>query len=483
MLVARQSVRAYLIRNTGVVLIGLFINQVLQTVGSGILARVIATPTLFGEVSVMLQILGMSGLFLNVGLNSSLTYLLSRHGHKAVKVAYSPAWNGSILAGLAVALTIVALAPMLAALYRLPALSLGLMLGSAVLVFNSLTNIGLAAYSGMRQFVAQSILMVVTTLLSTIGMVLGALLDRDHSSILWSVSASMAAAGLGTSLLIAWRVKRSYHPPLLGAIRLRALRAMLRYGMPMWAGNIAKAFQQPFLVMVTGLSSVVAAGYLSNGLKIAGFLNIVTWAFNVVALPFLSEVAQDAPRASLRGTLCFRYNNYILFPLTLMILLHPRAITLALFGRQYVTADSGTYVRLLSLGVLFSSIGRLGGTLLGGMGRTRANFWVMVVSGIVVFVAAPLLIPLNPLLGSFAYMIGWGLSAISLFWFLVRDGLPLHWRRAFLDPLLPSLAAALVALGADFWPSFSWLGLLLAALLVALLTWWTEHSWQGVAFA
>lgn len=482
-MVARQSVRAYLLRNTAVILLGLFVNQVLQTVGSGIMARIVATPTLFGEVSVMLQILGMSGLFLNVGLNSSLTYLLSRHGAKAVKAAYSPAFNGSIVAGVAVAILIVATAPMLSSVYHLPQLSLGLMIGAAVLIFNSLTNIGLAAYSGMRQFVMQSILMVTTTLLSTTGMVIGVLLDRDHASILWSVSGCMALAALVTCVVVLWRVKRSYHPPHFGALRLRSLRAMLRYGVPMWAGNIAKAFQQPFLVMVTGLSSVVAAGYLSNGLKIAGFLNIVTWAFNVVALPFLSEVAQDSQKASLRGTLCFRYNNYVLFPMTLFILLHPRAITLALFGAQYVTPDSGAYVRLLSLGVLFSSIGRLGGTLLGGLGRTRANFWVMVVSGVVVFVAAPLLIPIDPLLGSWAYMLGWGISAVSLFWFLLHDGLPLHWRRAFLDPLVPSLVAMGAIWLAGLWPVLSGISLLVGLVILCGVTWWTERSWRGISFA
>lgn len=482
-MVASSSVRAYLIRNTAVILIGLAINQTVQTIGSAVMARVIPSPAVFGQVNVMLQVLGMSGLFLNVGLNSSLTYLLSRHGRKAVRAAYSPALMGSLVAGLLMAAVVSCAAGLLANAYQVPQLALGLVIGSSVLVFNSITNIALAAYSGMRKFVMQSVLMVLTTLLSTTGMVAGVLLAYSSSNYLSLVSTCMAIAALVTSAVVTGLVRRSFRPPRWSQIRRRSLVSMLRYGVPMWAGNIAKAFQQPFLVMVTGFSSIVAAGYLSNGLKIVGFLNIITWAFNVVALPFLSQVKNDPERASFRGTLCFRYNNYALFPLTLFIVLHPRTITLFLFGAKYMTPDAGTYVRLLSLGVLFSSIGRLGGTLLGGMGRTRANFWVMVVSGVVVFVAAPLLVPSHPLWGAWAYMVGWGLSAISLFWFLVHDGLPLHWRRAFLDPLLPSVLGWGILEATRIFPEVHVYALVVALLVVIAVTWWTERSWTGVRVA
>ncbi len=474
---ATQTLRMYLVQNTGIVLTGLFINQLLQTLGSGIIARLIPSPAVFGEVNLMQQILGMSGLFLNMGLNSALTYLVSRHGKKAIGVSFHVALAGSAAVGLLMACVVTICAPFLASSYHLQQLMIALFVGSFILIFNSLTNVGIATFSGMRRFLSQTILMVATTLFSTTGTVFGVWFSDRGSSALLFVAAFTAVASALTSLVVLSTVRKQYDLSVWVRIRRKTLGSMLRYGVPMWAGNIAKAFQQPFLVMITGATSVVAAGYLSNGLKIAGFLNIITWAFNVVSLPFLSEVAHDASQASQRGTMCFRYNNYILFPLTLFICAFPQQLTYALFGSKYVTADAGAYARLLALGVLFSSIGRLGGTMLGGMGRTRANFWVMVVSGAIVFVLVPIVTRINPLYGSFVYMCGWALSAVSLFWFMVRDGLPLHWRKAFVEPLLPSICAAVfLMIGANL-KSLDVYTLFIGAVCVLFITWLMERSY------
>lgn len=475
-MVSSSGVRSYLIHNTAVVFAGLALNQLLQVAGSVVLARILPTATLFGQVSVMLQVLGMGGLFLNLGLNTALIYVVSRHGRKAINASYGLALTASVGAAVLIAAALVLLAPGIGNLYHSPAIGGAIALGSLMLIMNSAINVGVALFSGARRFVVQSLLMVVITFFSTAGMIAGAVLSPAQASVPIYVSAGMCATDLLTvAVVLAW-IHRDYSAPLFVRIRRRTLKSMLRYGIPIWAGNIAKSFQQSFLIVVTGAVSIVAAGYLNNALKIVGFLNIVTWAFNIVALPFLSEVANSPQAASDRATLCFRYNNFVLFPLTLLILLFPHYITLSLFGPRYMTPESVAFLSVTAAGVLMSSISRLGGTLLSGIGRPRANFWTMIVSGAPVLFLAPLAITHNPLLGCWVYALGWTLSAVSLLWFLVRDGLTVDWWRAFGEPLIPAAVAFIAVLIMRQITDLRAVLIMLGGLLATLLTWRLEKN-------
>ena len=475
-MVSSLGVRSYLIHNTAVVFAGLAVNQLLQVVGSVVLARILPTATLFGQVSIMLQVLGMGGLFLNLGLNTALIYVVSRHGRKAIMVSYGLTLTASIAAAVLISAALALLAPWIGNLYHSPAIAGAIALGSLMLIMNSAINVGVALFSGARRFIVQSVLMVLITFFSTVGMIVGAVLAPGQTSVPLYVSAGMCATDLLTVAIVLTWIHRDYCAPLFVRIRARTLKSLLKYGIPIWAGNIAKSFQQSFLIVVTGAASVVAAGYLNNAMKIVGFLNIVTWAFNIVALPFLSEVANLPRDASARATLCFRYNNFILFPLTLLILLFPHFITLSLFGPRYMTPESVAFLSVTALGVLMSSISRLGGTLLSGIGHPRANFWTMIVSGGPVLLLAPLAIAHNPLLGCWVYALGWTLSGVSLLWFLVRDGLVVDWRRAFGEPLIPTVVAFVAVMIMRRIIDVRVVLMILEGILVALLTWRLERS-------
>jgi O-antigen/teichoic acid export membrane protein len=466
-----NSPQRYLLRNTGVVLAGLVVYQVLQTAGLGIASRLVTNRQLFGELSVMLQILGISGLFLNAGLNSALTYFVSKHGAKVLSFIFNLALLGSGAVGVLTMLMLMGASGLLAQLYHVPALAIGLMAGSAALIFISITNVCSATFAGLGAFTWQAIFMAMATLLNMSGLVVGVILGRQSPALLPYVGLGMALAALSGAAVGVMAVHRTAHVHLWPVFRRRRLASMLRYGLPTWGGNIAKSAQQPFLVIATGTASLVVAGYLSNGVKIVGFLNIVTWAFNVVALPFLAAASYDAAESRLRGTLCFRYNNLVLFPLTLLICCFPRPILQAVFGARYATAPAGIAVILLALGVLFSSVARLGGTLLAGFGRPRANFWTMAVSGGIVFGVTPLVEGDNPLLGPGAYLVGWMLAATALGWFLLRDGLPINWWYAFGEPLVPTLVGALPLLLGQFVAEFR-LPLLFLGLTVVIAGTW-----------
>ncbi|WP_248925117.1 hypothetical protein [Paenibacillus hamazuiensis] len=168
----------------------------------------------------------------------------------------------------------------------------------------------------------------------------------------------------------------------------------------------------------------------------------------IVTFPFVAESSKDHAESRRRGTLCIRYNNFILYPLTLLLCLYPNEINGFLFGSSYTTGDSAIYIRLLALGVFFSSVGRLGGNILAGIGRTKANFWVMIVAGIFVVTIVPFIAAAHPVLAVWIYTGGWALSALAMIGFFYLERFPLDWWKAYGEPVLPTLCmAALLEIG------------------------------------
>ncbi|WP_240421255.1 oligosaccharide flippase family protein [Paenibacillus periandrae] len=429
----------FLIRSVSIIVLGLFINQLLQTVGSIVVARVLNDPGKFGEVNLLLQVFGMVNLFLNVGFNSSLVYTFSTNPKDAIENKFRLAMLGSIFFGVVVCILLTALSPLLAQTYALPSLQGALLLSSIMLVFNSIINMGVSSFSGNRNFGTQALFMVITTTLSTAGTVLGVLWPVGEDGFLWGVSIGMSVGSVLAALFICWKVQKVHHPKWLGRVSIPEIWKMMQYGVPLWAGNIAKAFQQPFVTMIIGSSSVIAVGHISNAFRITGFIGIVTWAFMIVTFPFVAASYQDPLESKRRGILCIRYNNLILYPLTVVICLYPDQINGYLFGEGYTSEDSAIYIRLLALGVFFSSVGRLGGNILAGIGKTKANFWVMIVAGIFVITLVPTIAANHPVLSVWIYTGGWAISAICMIWFFYLENFTLNWWKAYGEPLIPSL--------------------------------------------
>ncbi|TVY11010.1 oligosaccharide flippase family protein [Paenibacillus cremeus] len=467
------EIQQFLLRNVSIIVFGLFINQMLQTVGSMILARVLDDPAKFGQVNLLLQIFGMTALFLNVGFNGALIYSFSREPVAAIQTKFRVALIGSLVYGILFVILFSAFSPLLAKSYQMPELTMALILGSIMMIFNSMVNVGVAAFSGNRDFGNQAFLMVVTTTFSTTGTILGVILPFGHLSLLANVSLWMGIGTLLTAFFICWKVERVHKPQWFGRLPWSDVRDMLAYGVPSWAGNIAKAFQQPFLVMMVGSTSVVAVGYLANGFRITGFIGIITWAFMIVAFPFVAESANNLEESRKRGTSCVRYNNLFLYPLTALICLYPDQINGFLFGTSYKSADSGMYIRVMALGIFFSSVGRLGGTILAGIGKTKANFWVMIVAGIFVVLIVPFITAQSPVLSVWIYTGGWAVSALSMIGFFYYERFTLDWWKAFGEPLLPTLLMmAVIEVGrltGAWYPVFIIAGLLCAVVLTIVI--------------
>ena len=467
----RQGVGRYLLSNVVVVFFGLLANQVIQTVGAAALTRIIANPARYGEINVLLQILGLIGIFLSLGLNSALTYVLATK-RSGSDNAYWLTLVAGIGFGTLLAFILSIGSGLLASLYHLPPLAPAILIMSLVLIFNSVTNVVMAILSGHKLFRLQSLALTLPVLSSTAGMVVGAWATSSPHHLLVAAALGQMAGTLVGMLAVA-ALARKYLPSRM-PLDWSMLRPLLRYGLPMWAGNIAKSFQQPFLVIVMGLASLSAAGFLSNGLKIGGFLNNITWAFNIVVLPWLSEVQGHPELVRLRATMAFRYNNYLIYPLATLVILERHLISVIVFGPNF--AHTGAYVLPVAAAIACSSVSRLGGTLLAGIGQPRGNFWPMAVAGLITLVGVPLLLSKgDPVDAVYPFLAGWVAATAITIVFAIKDGLHLNYMDGFGRPAIP-LGIMVLTYGATDWLNLPVPVILgFSLLLVAAATWAVER--------
>lgn len=450
---------------------GLALNQAVTTLATALIAHILPTARLFGVLSLTQQALSMTGLLLTLGLNSSLVYDLAT-GHPEAGRSFTLAWRGQLLWAVLLAGAVALFSPVAGELYREPALSSGLVITIPSLVTGTLLTTVLAVLAGQRRFTAQSILMLAGTGASMLGQLVVAWTIPAGPHIAGLIVDGGAAGNLLVGMAAAAALRREGAWDFNPAGTLRGLRRHLRYGVPLWLSNLAKSYQLGYLIMVVGTDRIAAAGFAQAAVNLVGYPQLVTWAFRILAIPFIAQVDTRAEREE-RAILCFRYNNYLLYPVCLVLLLWGEPLARALFGPRL--AGAAQFLPGLTLGMFFSAVCRLVADVLAALDRSMGSLKVMLLPAVSLVILAPLLIAHGVLLGPDLYAAGWLLSAVYAWFLLRRHGVTVHLGRAFGAPLLPSLPLVTLSLI----PSLSLgptIGLWATALgLAALLAWRLEH--------
>ncbi len=466
---AMDELRRYVLRNVSLVMPGLFVNQAAITIGGALLARWVADPRTFGELSLALQFLSLAGLLIGIGLPSALVYDLATERRDAA-IAYGVAQRGALLGALALVVCLWMVAPVLGRLYGAPDLPLAIDIGAVGLLASAPLNVTSGALTGMRRFGLQVGLMILATAL-TWGLRLVPLpFVHGSAAVAWALGGGSAGTIAG-ALVSLWWVRRlglREAPRRRGADGAEAA-IMLRYGVPIWLANVLKSFQGAYLTMVVGTLSVAAAGGMSNAVVLSGVITLVTWAFRAIAVPFIASGRERSARRQ-RGMLCFRLNLFALYPVTAAFVLYPGTLMTAVFGPAY--ASAAAYLPLLALGVYVSGVARLGSDMLAADGYSRGSLAVMVLAAVTVGIGAPLAAHGGGVAESAVFLGGWVLSALHTLWLLRRRELGLQAWFVFLEPLLPTLAAIPFAVAAQrLGGAAGWAAGTAAVAVLAVLTW------------
>lgn len=422
---------------------GLACNQAIGQLGGAILARSVPDARLYGELSLLLQYINLAALGIGLGLDSAVVYDIAT-GRPEASRTFVAAARGMVLGAAAPALLAFLVAPLVGRAFGVPGFALAVGLGCVSLFAQAALNAAVAVQSGLRRFGSQMGLLVAAAALGGAGRI-AALGWAARGGAALGVVALAGGAGVG----------------VVGAAGLRELPRMLRYGWPLWAGNLLKAFQQPYLALLAGGIGATAAGLVSNDVTLLGWPFLVTWAFRLVAVPLVAAGRSPEERRARIGT-CFRQNHLALFPVVALFCLWARPVVVAVYGARY--AGAAGLLPLLALGVYGSSVGRLATDALAAVDRTRDSVPIMVISSAPLLLLGPLAAGRGlPVLGAL-YCLGWLASAAYAWRLLRRHRLCPDLRAAVLEPLLPTVCALPLGL----WGTHGGGPLALAAALLVL---------------
>jgi O-antigen/teichoic acid export membrane protein len=449
------------------------LRALLQIVQAVVLARLL-TPADFGLMAIVTALLVVIGLFADFGISRALIYF----EHVPDEVRSSLFWLNLAFA-LALSLVLAALAPVLAALYGMPALAPAVLAASPVFVLTAAGQQFCVLAEKELRFAPLAVNEVAAAVL---GFVAALVLAWQGAGVYALIGGSLVAAA-ALSVLAWLRLAEGRRPRF--HLRLDEVRPHLRYGAGLVGENIASTLLRQADVFVGGLFAAPAAlGVFALprdlSLKVAAMVNPV---LTRVGFPVMARLQNDVAALKSAYLHVLRMTASVNFPVYVALAVFADELVALLLGPQWL--EAAYYLRLFALWGLVRATGNPVGSLLYATGQVRrALLWNVALLA--------LLVPLYALAvarGGLA-MLAWSITIAQIVLFvpawawLVRPacgaGFAEYLRQV--APAACASAGAGAAAGLAFWVADGALarvaiGGLLGTLAYALLSVWLNRSW------
>lgn len=330
--------------------------QVLQAV---VLARLLA-PADFGLMAIVAALLVVIGLFADFGISRALIY----YEDVSDEARSSLFWlNLGLALGLSLALA--ALAPVLAALYAMPALAPAVLAASPVFFLTALgSQFSVLAEKELR-FAPLAINEIVA---AALGFIASLTLAMRGAGVYALIGGSLVAAAALSGL--AWlRLSEGRRPQF--HLSVKEVRPHLRYGANLVGESIAGTFVRQADVFVSGMFAAPGAlGIFALprdlSLKVAAMVNPI---LTRVGFPVMARLQSDPAALKSAYLHTLRMTASVNFPVYLALAVFADELVPLLFGPQWLEAVP--YLRVFALWGLVRSTGNPVGSLLHATGQVR----------------------------------------------------------------------------------------------------------------
>jgi O-antigen/teichoic acid export membrane protein len=178
--------------------------------------------------------------------------------------------------------------------------------------------------------------------------------------------------------------------------------AMLRYGLPHYAGSLASglALQYVTIVLATIAANAVV-GYYQSASNVLIAVSLTSSAVSLTLLPAFAHLDGIRADTGLAFRYALKYTSLLVSPLIFLLMGAARPIIEILYGSSFASAD--TYLILLCASNLPILLGySTFPSFFSGIGRTRLTMWFFLVQACVQAVLAPAL----------ALWLGWGVDGL-----------------------------------------------------------------------
>lgn len=307
-----------------------------------VLARLLS-PTVFGEIAIIMVFVNLSITVVQTGLSTALVQ------NKDVKDEdYSTVFFINFVVSLILIAILFFVAPLVGQLYKNDGLILPLRVYAFSLLFCSFNSIQTAKLQREMKFLETMISTLVATVLSgTIGIVFAI-----KNPTIWALIVYYFSNTVFSSIAMGFASK--WMPKLV--FSWQRAKVLFSYGWKMLVSGLLCSIYGDIRSLIIGkVYSEEALGYYSKGMQFPDIVsNTVDNSIQGVMFPIMSQSQED--KAKLKETLkkSIAYVTFFVFPAMLGMLAVAEPFVRSILTDKW--ADSIIYIRILSLGYMFTPI-------------------------------------------------------------------------------------------------------------------------------
>lgn len=457
------------------IFIGVAASTIIMAIGTIILARLM-TPEEYGLYSVALIPSYMAVLFRDWGVNSAITkYTASLRAENREEGAYEIVVAGIIFevaTGLILTVILVFLSGFIAsAIFQRPESSPLIAIASITIFAGALFTAAQSSFVGFERMELHSLTNICQAIVKTIASPLLVLIGYSAlgATLGYTISLSASALiGLATLYLTIIRRLKAKNPEK--ARVTRTLKRMLSYGVPLSISAVIGGFLVQFYAFLMAIYCTDAMiGNYQVATQFATILTFFTIPISTVLFPAFSKIDPKNESELLQTvfTSSVKYTALLLVPATTAMMVLSKPMIGTLFGEKWTYAPF--FLTLYMINNLFVIFGGLMlGSLLAGLGETKTQMKLSLLTLAFGMSLAFLLIPSMGIVGLILTSITAGIPSISigLYWIWKR-----YKAKADIKASMKILTASAIASAAAF----------LVINLVAFAD-WIELAVGGVTF-
>jgi O-antigen/teichoic acid export membrane protein len=434
--------------------IGVAASTIIMAIGAIILARLM-TPEEYGLYSIALVPSYMAILFRDWGVNSAITrYVASARAENKEENAYEIVVSGMLfeaVTGLVLSVILVFLSNFVAlTVFQRPEASFLITITSLTIFAGALLTAAQSSFVGFERMELNSLTNICQAIVKTVASALFVFVGYSALGATLGYTISfIAAAVIGLAILYLTTVRRLNNEGPQKINIMQTLKKMLRYGVPLSIASIISGFLVQFYAFLMAIYCTdIMIGNYQVASQFATLLTFFTIPISTVLFPVFSKINPQEEHELLQTVFTFsvKYTAILLIPATMAVMVLSKPMISTLFGEKWAYAPF--FLTLYVISYLFVIFGNLSlGSLLTGLGKTKIQ---MKLSLITLIVGVPLSLLLIPTMGIF------GLIITSIAAGMPSLCLGLHWiwksykAKADIKSSLKILTASSVAAAATF---------------------------------
>ena len=351
---------------------GSFAFQVIRILTQIILARLL-WPEAFGLVALVMAFVSVA----NYLIENGLTLFIIRKQELNENDAYSLFIANMIFASSIVILFILG-SGLIASYLKEPSTQLLLIVSSSAILFNAFGSVHKALLTRDLQFRGQTIIMLVSAIVSGfIAVVVSILSFGVWSLVIYNVSYQF----IQTVLLV-----RLYSFNYRGKLDRIFLKEAIIYSWKlMLSGLIHTVYENIFNIIMGSLFSISALGYYSNALKIRdGAAQTLTDAIQKVSFPILSKLQDNKDSMVEASRRILKLSIFIIYPILFGLAATSESIVKVVFNEQWLGMIP--IMQILAINGLLIPLHKVNLNILTVIGRTDLYLRLEIIKKIVAFI-------------------------------------------------------------------------------------------------